>query len=188
MTNYVSDKAAVKSVSAYVILSPKGKHVATVKAHWGDSTCLVNVHDDLAGFQYARASGGGYDKFTSALSGLTIDGHKMSDHCGERLKKPRKGFFPANCKPRKGWQTANYSTYYREDSGKYTPRHSYDWRDMAQAALGEAAQWEEIKAESLRLEREASESGRLESGYSDCYRLPGLTYLEAIGYRVIQAV
>lgn len=83
MTIYVTDTAAAKSVSAYIILNKKGEHVATVRAHYSNSgICLVNVHDDKAGFQYARARGYGYDKFASALSGMTIDGHEMNDHCG----------------------------------------------------------------------------------------------------------
>ena len=105
--NDVSECAAAKSVSAYVILNPKGVHVATLRAHHG-GTCTVNVFQvgdvvnvrsyeaagfrqgdmnrdkylkaahDAFGFQVGRAGGGGYDKFTAALSGMIIDGHKMT--------------------------------------------------------------------------------------------------------------
>lgn len=42
--------------------------------------------------QQGAADGGGYDKFTAALSGLWIDGYRIADHCGhndqtERLQK-----------------------------------------------------------------------------------------------------
>lgn len=79
---YVSDTAAAKSISAYVILNKKGELVAKVQAHFSDGgTCTVNVFDwHGKGFQRATASGYGYDKFAAALSGLEIDGVKIVDH------------------------------------------------------------------------------------------------------------
>lgn len=109
MAKYVRETKAGKAISAYVILNAKSVHVATVQAHFSDGgTCLVNVwaHGDAvtkknavaAGLakdgevsseahdamymQQGRAGGYGYDKFTAALSGLYIDGVRMSDHCG----------------------------------------------------------------------------------------------------------
>ncbi len=203
MTKYVSDTSAAKSLSAYIILNRKGEHVATVKAYFGNGgSCLVNVHDSKAGFQYARARGYGYDKFTAALSGLTIDGHKLNDHCGESINPPKgKPCFPANYKPRKGFQLANYGQWERADSGQWERRDSYHWRELAVAqwraetgALNglhypsAESEWEEVQRNARKLARDAESAGKLISGYSSCFRESGLKYLEAIGYRVIQAI
>ncbi len=127
MTKYVSDTAAAKSLSAYAIMKGR-RHVATVKAHHGNSRCLVNVEQDQDAIercaraskdwlknswfvQSASASGYGYDKFTAALAGMWIDGHRMADHC-EPGKVPPKGakVFPADYLPPKGYRLANWSS------------------------------------------------------------------------------
>lgn len=76
----VRETAAGKSISAYVVLNASGAYVATVQAHYSDGgTCTVNVWDRNKPLQEARAGGGGYDKFTAALSGMYIDGHRLYD-------------------------------------------------------------------------------------------------------------
>lgn len=195
MTKYVSDTSAAKSVSAWIILNRKGQHVATVKAHYGNSRVLVNVHCDKGGFQHATASGYGYDKFTAALSRLSIDGHKMTDHCEARLKPPR-GLpcFPSDYKPRKGYSLANYGTWDRA-TGKRLD--SYHWRDLAltrwreETGAGES-DWPDnpatINNAARCLAADADARGETISGYGSCFRDAGLKYLQAIGYRVIQAI
>lgn len=80
----VRETTAARSIRAIVIMRGK-RHVATVQAHYGNSRVSVDVwHTDGTPLQQGSASGYGYDKFTAALSGLTIDGHKMTDHCGAR--------------------------------------------------------------------------------------------------------
>ena len=79
----IREYAAARSLSADVVLNPKGKHVATVRAHFADSgRVVVEVchTDGETKTQRASAGGYGYDKFHSALAGLTIDGHTMADH------------------------------------------------------------------------------------------------------------
>ena len=87
-SKYVSETKAGQSVSAYVILK-NGKDIATVRAHFSDGgSVLVNVFNygatnsdhESKPFQHARAGGYGYDKFTAALSGMTIDGITMCNH------------------------------------------------------------------------------------------------------------
>lgn len=126
---YVSDTKAANSISAYVIM--KGtRHVATVTAAFSrDGTCLVNVRQDDNGaqrsakssgknvdtlrFQHSSAGGYGYDKFTAALSGLWIDGHKLTNHCGGS-KKPPKGHkvWPSDAKEPRGYRFANFQSQY----------------------------------------------------------------------------
>lgn len=181
MSKYVRESAAAKSIKAIVIM--KGaRHIATLQAHYGSSRCLVNVwHNDGQPMQSGTASGGGYDKFTAALSGLTIDGHIMTDHCDARKKAPKLlGYFPADYKTPKGYRLANYGEY--DAKGKRW--HSYDFNDAARAKLGDDAPWEAVDALSKQLKAETP----LTSGYSDCYRESGLSYLEALGYSVINAI
>ena len=83
MKTTVSDTSAAKSISAYIILNKKGAYVGKVTAAFTQSRCLVNVFSDVDGFQSANATGYGYDKFTSAISGMKIDGIELFDHCGK---------------------------------------------------------------------------------------------------------
>lgn len=192
---YVLETAAAKAISAYVVLNRKGENVAIIRAHFGNSRVLVNVHDNKAGFQHGTASGYGYDKFTAALRGLTIDGHELSDHCGARIKPPNGArVFPSNYKPRKGYTLANYCTV---DAATGNRLDSYHWRNLAvaqwRAATGAGAdEWPgddyDLRHRASVLATEAEQRGETVSGYADCYRESGLKYLSAIGYRVIQVI
>ena len=200
---YVRESKAAGAISAYVIL--KGtRHVATVQIHYGSgggvqADCWqygeprersaryyerVELPRILASkwasaadkrkaravlqrgektfgpfsvpdpeaftYQTGKAGGYGYDKKTAALSGMIIDGHKLTNHCGASAKPPRGlDYYPADFKPPKGYRTANY----------FGPSGGY---------------------------RKGAPEGV--TGYADCYRLEGFGYLEAIGYRVIQAI
>lgn len=199
VTKYVADTKAGKSISAYVILNKKGDQVAIVRAHFSDGgTCTVNVFDNASdGIQHATASGYGYDKFGHALSGLSIDGHKMSDHCSrDGAPKPPKGrvSFPADYNPRKGYKLANYGSFSRATGNAV---HNYTFRDRAEKESGFSDiprtawtddQWAQVSELAEKLEKEWRDSDDCEKGYSDCYRESGLEYLKALGYRVIQAI
>lgn len=107
---------AGKSISAYVILNKKGQHVATVRAHFGNSVVMVETANtglsksyEDGRLQQGRAGGSGYDKFAAALAGHTIDGHVISDHCGMTAKTPKAGGWPRDFKEPKGWHLANYN-------------------------------------------------------------------------------
>lgn len=106
----VRETTAARSIRAIVIMRGK-RHVATVQAHYGNSRVSVDVwHTDGTPLQQGSASGYGYDKFTAALSGLTIDGHKMTDHCGARKNPPRGAtVWPRDAKEPRGYRFANYS-------------------------------------------------------------------------------
>ncbi len=173
-TKHVTDTAAGKSISAYVILH-RGKEIATVQIACPGTTVLVNVwqygkpakksatrvkegttwgepkgivghESDGLTFQAAQVGGYGYDKKTAALAGMVIDGHELTNHCGQRLPLPKgKKVFPTGFKPPKGYRLANY-----------------------------------VSEDSSRFEGEA--------GYTDCYRQSGLDFLRDIGYTIIQAI
>ena len=135
--------------------------MATVHVYHGDSV-KVDVYNygeknpdaENTPFQQGRASGYGYDRETAALSGLTIDGHELCDHCGA-YKKPPKGldYFPEDYKAPKGYELANW----------------------------------------LRRARYVENLGYVDDetkprGWGSCFKRSGLSYLEALGYRVIRAI
>ena len=214
MSKYVRETAAGKSISAYVI-TKGARDVATVQVHFSNGgRCLVNIWqtDEAAkrcaryfvpgkyhiqgyssfSFQYATAGGYGYDKLTSALSTLYVDGHELTDHCSrKRAPKPPKGrkLFPRDFKAPRGYSLANYT-----EISKATGKRIYrdEWINRAYEALGIAdaegdvknARWDDVAAKMYDLETAWRATDDYESGYADCYRLEGFKYLEAIGYRV----
>lgn len=197
MSKYVRDTKAGKSISAYVILNKKGQKVATVQAHYSDSgAVLVNVWDDqTGGVQSARADGYGYDKFTAALSGMVIDGHTMSNHCGSGgVPKMPKGrnTYPQDFKTKPGYSFANWVSVSRETGRKV---YGSDFTERALAVLGREARpdmsesdWKAVTSKAQELESEWRASDDCETGWGSCFRKSGFDYLKALGYRVIQAI
>lgn len=204
--HYVRETTAGKAIAAYVVLSPEtGEEVATVNLHFTSSRVLVNVWqrefaaiksaefaeknrsaepvkhpDEVAAFpfrpvvkapkgrayasadfwfQASRAGGYGYDKRTAALSGMIIDGIPLTDHCSR---------YGAPIGPDHGRFPTGYeppkgfrlSNYIRVDRDPERPHGRFESSDLPDG-------W---------------------TGYADCYREPGLGVLEALGYRVIQAI
>jgi hypothetical protein len=158
MAKYVQDTNAAKSISAFIILDKKGKLVAKVQAHYGNSTVLVNVFDYTGNLdmQAGKASGYGYDKFTAALSGLIIDGHTMADHCG---KVPE-------CEEKK----AKLMKAYLADNRPYN-ESAKEYNEKARK-LG--ARWANFN----------TEKGKFTSLHFES----GLNRLQMLGYQVIQAI
>lgn len=203
---FVRGTKAAREISAYVILSPTGDEVATVNIHATSSRTIVNVwqsedaatrsadfananraapvvkHPDEVGafpfrptvkperkndpftaalfrFQAAKAGGYGYDKKTGALAGLVIDGHAITDHCS-RHGAP---IGPDNGRFPQGYAPPKGYTLF---NGFCVDRSREGFTDSYRTT-GLPDGW---------------------SGHADCYRLAGLGYLEAIGYRVIQAI
>jgi hypothetical protein len=186
----VRESSAGKSLSTYVILNPKGEHVATMRAHYANSGgVVVNVlnHGDeacertaramghtigddgrietgayaytVASMQVGRAGGYGYDKTTAALSGLYVDGVKLTNHCEERLAPPRGRLWRDSDRKRlarKGFALANYSP--ARESGR--EMNGYGRKGVPDS----------------------------EAGWTDAYRSSGLDILRDFGYRVIQAL
>ncbi len=84
----------------------------------------------VAGLQQGRAGGGGYDKFTAALSGLFIDGYAMSNHCSQKgAPKPPRGrtTWPDGAKAPKGYSFSNYQTRDRNGDPLAPDSPAYGW-------------------------------------------------------------
>lgn len=181
MTKSVFDTKAAQDLSAWVVLKGK-KQVGRIIAHYGRSRVTVEVHDYSGKsentVQRDFASGYGYDKFTSALSGMTLDGVKFTNHCGEQIKKTSRNsvkgnvmqgdymretrLFPRDYKPRKGYSLANWAS-----GEKRVANHNED---------GSFSHWTTEECENAI------------EGYSNCYRRAGIDILRDLGYTVIQAI
>lgn len=192
---HVRETAAGKSISAYVVLNKKGVEVATVQAHFSNGgRCLVNVWDDKAGFQHASAGGAGYDKFTRALSGMVIDGHAMSDHCGgEGVPKMPKGrhTYPKDFRAKPGYTLANWVSVSRATGRRIYNEawvyHALELLGLKRDSMSES-EWERVMVKAQELEKEWRASDDCETGWGSCFREAGMDYLKALGYRVIQAI
>lgn len=203
--HYVRETKAAREISAFVILSPTGDEVATVNLHHTQSRTIANVwqSDDAAKrsaefaeknrsaepvkhpdevaafpfqptvkapkgrayaaedfrFQVSRAGGYGYDKRTAALAGMIIDGIPLTDHCS-RFGAP---IGPDHGRFPQGYEAPKgfrLSNWFRIDRTDPDRPGRFDRSPLPDG-------W---------------------TGYADCYREPGLGVLEALGYRVIQAI
>lgn len=169
----------------HIVLSKKGELVAKVHARYGSGGAVqVDIHQygepakktaatlglplgeygeapDAATLQQRKAGGYGYDKYAAALSGMVIDGIRLSNHCGtdkatERLLK----------------------RYSREvDAGKSNGSDEV-WRERAKKIGARFANWN----------GPSGYGGAKVPRYVSLHRLEGLAYMEAMGYRVIEAL
>lgn len=130
----IEDNAAFSRVRVIVVTHPKKKgHARILVAYPKDGAGRLTVYivdgfGDTFTTQKGTAGGYGYDKLTAALSGMTIDGHSLSDHCGaddksraylkawhkatapEAKKKVeenarKRGYYFANWQTDKGWSS-----------------------------------------------------------------------------------
>lgn len=158
-SKYVQDTNAAKSISAYVILRGTSE-VATVTVYYGDSRVLVNV------FQRTEAV----------------------RRCGKAVKisDDRKAY------DRFGFQHASASGYGYDKKAAALSGLMIDGRAMTDHCQGSKKKPAETKgwprdAKAPKGWHFANWSTE-HNVWRDCYRKTGLDYLEAIGYRVIQAV
>lgn len=197
MVTMVRDSKQAQALSSFVILDKKGKHVATVQAHYRESLVKVDVWQesiaidnccmrehlwaklpkdvdyknsawDMWHFQQGRASGYGYDKFTAALAGLIIDGHTMADHCGQVLEAEK-----ARASLLKRYWSAMHS------SQKHILPEHY------KSALQTQKEWD---AKAARLGCRFANWRSETNSYGSLHFASGLDRLEMLGYRVIRAL
>jgi hypothetical protein len=212
MGKSVSDRC---NATAYVILNRKGEHVANVQFLFGSGggvqcdvinfgnasgRCLVSALKanrvsmkhvekleseakycstpedrrdyaarELFHDQTGRAGGYGYDKKAAALSGLMIDGHTMADHCGNvpEAEAQRARLFREYCKA------------HDIRGGNTDPEY---WRKRAAKIGCRFANWQE--GGDTRWGSPPPRIGRYTSLHFDS----GLDRLQALGYRVINAI
>lgn len=167
MKNYfteIEEHAAFARCGVKIITHPKKAGYAKVLTAYPKdgsgrmSVYVVDCFGDMCTTQRGQAGGYGYDKFTAALSGLTIDGHVLSDHSSHDVIADKllnkygrtilagKGTKAIEASIRaKGYNLTNWSTL-----GGYQPNM---WK-----------------------------------GYQSCYKQPALGYLSALGYKIINVI
>lgn len=173
MTKYVRETKHGKSIRALVILNKKGEHVATVQASFSDnpagSVCLLNVwnHGDAQercertkckGISFA----GGPAEFRKiAHDNFAFQSARAGGYGYDKFASALSGLMIDGIP----------MTDHCGGRAKYPKGLDYFPRDYRPAPGYRVANYKKEK-----------------DGYSDCYREPGLEYLRAIGYRVIEAI
>lgn len=119
-----AEAGAWKRASAYVVLSPTGEHVGSIKvAHPADGAGRMRVYvadwtrdrpadvdwADFTRWQAGAATGYGYDKFTAAIAGLTVAGFTFADHASPERPPYPEGLdhYPAGFVPPPLFRMAN---------------------------------------------------------------------------------
>ena len=163
----IEDHAAFRRVRAMLVTHPKkpGKYARILVAYPRDGAGSLTAYiadgfGDRFYSQKGAAGGYGYDKLTAALSGMTIDGHKLTDHCGQD---------ETSAKLLKAYGRAMLTG----DSDKAqkvvdkAPKQGYSFTNWSAASGYRPNEWE---------------------GYQSCYRESGLDYLRALGYSIITVI
>lgn len=163
----IEDHAAFARASVTVIMHPKKvghARVLTAFPKDGAGRLTVYVVDGFGpdGYttQKSTAGGYGYDKKTAALSGLTIDGHEITNHCAQDATSAR--LLKAYGKAQLTGDTVKADQVYKR-AGKM----GYSFTNYTSVGGYQPNAW---------------------TGYQSCYKLPGLDYLRALGYNVLEVL
>ena len=198
MKKQVRDTAAGKSLSAYVILNKKGKHVATVNAHFSNaSVCTVdvwNLGDDNAARCLSTAMQTGAITEKQLQDAIVSAPNYYLDH-GARESWAACRFF--NLQQCRGGNLQDAL------AGLIVDGHTLNYHcqtppelQKKTAALLKAYKRAHLKGTPTRaaFEEKAKRMGArfanwtTENGYSNLYYPAGLERLETLGYTVIQAL
>jgi hypothetical protein len=195
----VTETAAGQSIAAYVILK-KNAMVGKVHVYYNTKSggVTVNAWDYTReeSFMKSHASGYGYDKFTAAVSGMLFDGHTISNHCGVKAPTPKCGYFTNETKLPKGYSVCNGISIHKPSGKRATSINVYEGERFSHRLWyvpkfpQGTGYWgpteSEIKANPDNYQLVDSED--IINAYHDAYKTPGLDYLRALGYSVIQAI
>lgn len=173
---YVSERA---NCSAWIVLDKKRNQVGKVQSIYGSSgKVTVNVFDmgkSNKSFQAGSASGGGYDKFTAALSGCVIDGVVLNDHCGtdEKTKKLLKEYTSIAQNSKINFNKENQEEYRKkaEKIGARFANYSVFYNGIRDY------NFEEDKEKAIKT-----------AYYTSLYLESGLDKLKVLGYTIINAI
>lgn len=158
-TKYVHDTAAGRSIEAWVILRD-GNHIATVRAAYSNSgRVLVNIYHVGGGTEFQHGSAGGYG-YDKLTAALR--GLTVDGHT-------LTDHCAENLPPPEGHKVWPKGS---------TPPQGYEFANYHP----------EFLTFGFDPEKHPNPHFCGEEGYSSCYRISGLKYLEAFGYEIIQAV
>lgn len=162
----IEEHAAFARVGVIVITHPRKKgHARVLTAYPKDGAGRLTVYivdgfGDHYTTQKGTAGGYGYDKKTAALSGLTVDGHEITDHCGQDATSARllKAYGRAMLA---GDEVKAQAVVDR------ARKAGYQFANWTGGCGYKPNAW---------------------AGYQSCYKLSGLDYLRALGYNVIEVL
>ena len=160
----IEENAAFSRVGVKIVTHPKKSgHARILCAYPKDGAGRLTVYivdgfGDRFTTQKGTAVGCGYDKFTAALSNMTIDGHNLTDHCGqdETSEKLLKAYGKARLAGEDGQKVVDKAR-----------KLGYSFPNWTSGGGYQPNAW---------------------TGYQSCYREPGLDYLRALGYQVIDVL
>lgn len=178
---WIQDKA---NCSAWLIFRNDGVLIGKVQALYTASAVRVQVWDwsKPEPVQNGKASGCGYDKFTAALAGCTVDGITLTDHCSKdsRTSAILEAYTREIIKAQKAG--ADKDQQYKIEK---------KWRNKAEKYGSHFANYTEHNAKNLT-SWQAENFERRRKGnvwrYTDLYLESGLKRLEMLGYKVYQAI
>lgn len=157
----IEDCAAFARVRVKVVTHPKKSGHARILCAYPEQRAgrltvyIVDGFGERFTTQKGTAGGYGYDKLTAALSSMTIDGHSLTDHCGQDETSAK--LLKAYGKARKDGEDGKKV----EDKAR---KAGYSFTNWTSVGGYQPNDWD---------------------GYQSCYREPGLDYLRAIGYQVL---
>lgn len=206
MTKQVRETTAGNALSASIVLDKKGRHVATVQAHYSNGgTVTVDVwsHGDaaiLANWKTARANGRVSDKQAAELIASAPDYYTGSDRearaAFERfnLQHGRAGGYGYDKFAAAiagliidGHTLANHCGYVPEDEKKRAALMRAYVKACAAGGNGNDKKWRE-KAARIGCSFANWGSCGVGERYMSLHFIDGLSRLECFGYRVISAL
>lgn len=207
MTKQVRETTAGQSVSAYVVLDKKGRHVATVQAHYSNGgTVTVDVwsHGDTANalnWKTARANGRVSDKDAAALIASAPDYYTTPESREDwaafkrfNLQHGRAGGYGYDKFAAAiagliidGHTLANHCGQVPEDEKKRAALLRAYSKACAAGENGNDKKWRD-KAARIGCSFANWGSCGVGDRYMSLHFIDGLNRLECLGYRVISAI
>lgn len=191
MTKQVRETAAGKSIRATVILNKKGVHVATVQAHFSDGgTVTVDVWNigDGPARRSAEAMGHKVNAEGRILANDGTPGDYAFRVSGLQQGRASGYGYDKFTAALSGLIIDGHAMSDHCEERKSPPKGRTTWPRDAKAPRGYSFNNFQTFTYGADGERVALEPDSPHYGYSSCFRLEGFKYLEAFGYRVINAI
>ena len=191
---YVNRTAAGKQISAWAVVRKSGPHAgeiaAKISAHYSGSRVLVNV-SDVEGFKSATGQ-----RLETALSGLTVDGVRLFDHCtvpedGAKWLKKAAAIYKAHPLPELPDLGINpdgmkWADYVAEMKKRATPAYFEISKQREAIKVQRGAAMQKLTAQIAARGMQFANGD--DKGPSSIYYIPGLGRLAAMGYTVVQII
>lgn len=191
---YVNRTAAGKQISAWAVVRKSGPHAgeiaAKISAHYSGARVLVNV-SDVEGFKSATGQ-----RLETALSGLTVDGVRLFDHCtvpedGAKWLKKAAAIYKAHPLPEFPDLGINpdgmkWADYVAELKKRATPEYFEISKQRGAIKVQRCTAMQKLTAQIAARGMQFANGD--DKGPSSIYYISGLGRLAAMGYTVAQII